>query len=126
MRERLTQLGGFDEKGEPNWEKQYVDQLEMKRSLETKIKLLEKQNNNQAHSLEKAVNDDGGENKLKALNEELRVWKAKVAQLAMQLEKDQKTRNEQSSKTNKLQEENKKYESELVQLQQKDGPKLKQ
>ena len=88
--------------------------------------MLEKQNNNQAHSLEKAVNDDGGENKLKALNEELRVWKAKVAQLAMQLEKDQKTRNEQSNKTNKLQEENKKYETELVQLQQKDGPKLKQ
>ena len=29
--------------------------------------------------LQKAVLDDGGEAKLKALNEDLRVWKAKVA-----------------------------------------------
>ena len=33
--------------------------------------------------LERKENDDGGEAKLKALNEDLRVWKAKVAQLAV-------------------------------------------
>ena len=33
--------------------------------------------------LERKENDDGGEAKLKALNEDLRVWKAKVAQLGV-------------------------------------------
>ena len=63
--------------------------------------------------LERKENDDGGEAKLKALNEDLRVWKAKVAQLAVQLEKDQKTRKEQDTKVAKLQEENKKFQAEI-------------
>ena len=46
MRDRLKALGGYDEKGEPNWEKKYLEQVELKKSLEHQIKALEKQNNN--------------------------------------------------------------------------------
>ena len=46
MRDKLNQLGGFDQKGEPNWEMKYQEQVELKKQLEYKIKMLEKQNNN--------------------------------------------------------------------------------
>ena len=42
MKSRLNQLGGYDENGEPNWEKKYLEQLELKKELEAQIKQLEK------------------------------------------------------------------------------------
>ena len=63
--------------------------------------------------LEKAVNDDSGEAKLQQLHAELRVWKQKVAQMALQLEKDQKHRKDQDSKVANLQAENKKFQEEI-------------
>lgn len=57
--------------------------------------------------LHRAENEDSGEAKLKALQEDLRVWKAKVSQLAVQLERETKTRSEQEQKITKLQAENK-------------------
>ena len=46
LKEKLNQLGGYDDKGEPNWEKKYLEQLELKKKLEIQVKQLEKQNNN--------------------------------------------------------------------------------
>ena len=57
--------------------------------------------------LHRAENEDSGEAKLKALQEDLRVWKAKVSQLAIQLERETKTRSEQEQKITKLQAGNK-------------------
>ena len=125
MKDKLQSLGGFDSKGEPNWEMRFQEQLEIKKKYELQIKQLEKQNNNQGFQLEKAVNDESGETKLKSLNEELRIWKAKVAQLAVQVEKDQKTRTEQTAKVKSLEQENKKYQTEVDQADAQNAPKRK-
>lgn len=63
--------------------------------------------------LHRAENEDSGEAKLKALQEDLRVWKAKVSQLAVQLERETKTRSEQEQKITKLQAENKSYHEQI-------------
>ena len=42
----------------------------------------------QGNAIEKATNSEDQQLKLKALNEDLRVWKQKVATLAAQLERD--------------------------------------
>ena len=52
--------------------------------------------------LHRAENEDTGEAKLKALNEDLRVWKAKVNTLATTLEREESTRSEQNKKIRKL------------------------
>ena len=59
--------------------------------------------------LHRAENEDSGEAKLKALHEDLRVWKAKVQQLGVQLERETKTRTDQEQKIQKLQAENKQF-----------------
>ena len=107
MKRQLNSLGGSDGKGEANWETKYQEQVDLKKQLELQIKQLEKQNSNQGLMLHRAENEDSGEAKLKALQEDLRVWKAKVSQLAVQLERETKTRSEQEQKITKLQAENK-------------------
>ena len=34
MKDKLNALGGYDEKGEANWEKKYLEQKELKQKLE--------------------------------------------------------------------------------------------
>ena len=63
--------------------------------------------------LHRAENEDTGEAKLKALNEDLRVWKAKVNTLATTLEREESTRSEQNKKIRKLKDENKKFTREI-------------
>ena len=63
--------------------------------------------------LHRAENEDTGEAKLKALHEDLRVWKAKVSQLAIQLERETKTRSEQEQKVARLQAENKQFHVQI-------------
>ena len=79
MKRQLNSLGGSDGKGEANWETKYQEQVDLKKQLELQIKQLEKQNSNQGLMLHRAENEDSGEAKLKALQEDLRVWKAKVS-----------------------------------------------
>ena len=67
-------------------------QLDLKAKLEKSIKQLEKQNNMQGNAIEKATNSEDQQVKLKALTEDLRVWKQKVATLSSQLERDRDTR----------------------------------
>ena len=78
MQKQLSTLGGADGKGEANWEKRYQEQVDLHKQLELQIKQQEKQNSNQGLMLHRAENEDSGEAKLKALHEDLRVWKAKV------------------------------------------------
>ena len=59
--------------------------------------------------LDRAENEDTGEAKLKALQEDVRVWKTKVSTLALQLEREESTRSEQTKKINKLKDENKQF-----------------
>ena len=59
--------------------------------------------------LDRAENEDTGEAKLKALQEDVRVWKTKVSTLALQLEREESTRSEQNKKIHKLKDENKQF-----------------
>ena len=59
--------------------------------------------------LHRAENEDTGEAKLKALQEDVRVWKTKVSTLALQLEREESTRSEQNKKIHKLKDENKQF-----------------
>ena len=77
--------------------------------MELQIKQLEKQNHNQGLMLDRAENEDTGEAKLKALQEDVRVWKTKVSTLALQLEREESTRSEQNKKIHKLKDENKQF-----------------
>ena len=110
LQEKLRVLGPQgtkDENGVPiSWETKYQAQLDLKARLERSIKQLEKQNNQQGNAIEKATNSEDQQLKLKALNEDLRVWKQKVATLAAQLDRDHQTRVEQEQKLKQIQEEN--------------------
>ena len=59
--------------------------------------------------------------KLKALLEDLRVWKQKVVLTQGQLAREQATRMDQTTKIRAIQEENVKYQAELVKLKQERG-----
>ena len=86
-------MSATDEDGNPiSWETKYQMQLDLKAKLEKSIKQLEKQNNMQGNAIEKATNSEDQQVKLKALTEDLRVWKQKVATLSSQLERDRDTR----------------------------------
>jgi len=52
----------------------------------------------QGNVIEKATKSEDQQHKLKALTEDLRVWKQKVTTLANQLDKDRDTRKDQDSK----------------------------
>lgn len=103
----VQQKGTTDEDGNPiSWETKYQQQLELRTNLEKTIKQLEKQNSAQGNAIEKATNSEDQQNKLKSLQEELRVWKQKVATLTTQLERDRETRKDQDQKLKQLQQEN--------------------
>lgn len=84
-----------------------------KSDLEKQVKQMEKQNNDQGKALDKLTNDVEYHNKIKNLVEELRVWKDKVKKIEKACLKDKDTRIEQIERIKKVEEENKKYESEL-------------
>ena len=73
----------------------------------------------QGNAIEKATNSEDQQLKLKALNEDLRVWKQKVATLAAQLERDHQTRKEQDYKLTQIQEENARVQEEINKVHQK-------
>ena len=73
----------------------------------------------QGNAIEKATNSEDQQLKLKALNEDLRVWKQKVATLATQLERDHQTRKEQDQKLTQIQEENVRVQEEINKVHQK-------
>ena len=96
-------MSALDDQGNPiSWETKYQMQVDLKARLEKSIKQLEKQNNMQGNAIEKATNSEDQQLKLKALTEDLRVWKQKVATLAGQLEKDRDTRKDQDSKLQQI------------------------
>ena len=57
------------------WEERYKQELEKKEDLERKIHQLEKDNITQSHNVDKAPNTEEQQLKLRALLEDLRVWK---------------------------------------------------
>ena len=83
------------------------------------IKQLEKQNTDQGKALDRLTNDVEYHNKIKNLVEELRIWKEKVKKIEKACNKDKETRKEQIERIKKIEEENKKYSTEINHLKQK-------
>ena len=117
LKQKLQVLGPTgirDEDGNPmSWESKYQQQLDLKAKLEKSIKQLEKQNSVQGNAIEKATNSEDHQQKLKTLNEDLRVWKQKVTTLAAQLERERQTRKDQDDKLKQIQEENTRVQEEI-------------
>ena len=88
-----------------DWELKLQEQKDIKQSLEKEIKQLEKQNAVQGIKIQKAHDTEDRTTKLKALTEELRVWKQKVAMLMASLEKEHSLRKDQQVKIQKIQEQ---------------------
>lgn len=89
-------INATDEDNNPiSWDTQYQQQIDLKNKLEKSFKQLAKQNKMLENALEKPTNvpsEDYQQSKLKALTEDLRVWKHKVAVLATQLNRDREIR----------------------------------